>query len=377
MSDRRGDEEDERVPPPLPAAPEPAPPEERAPEPETPRAAPEESPESPEAPARPAQPVQMVPPKNWPPAGAPARPARPMHRPAPPAPEPVDRVPRRITPPSPPRARPAAPPVVRPPRPAPPPPRAPAIARPPAPPPLPAQPPEPVAQPRPRRSLSVRLLLLAAKGAAAFVIVSLLWVLAYRFINPPITLTMIGDRIAGRSITREWTPLARIDPVMWRAVIAGEDALFCSHHGFDFDALEKAYARNKKGGRIRGGSTVSQQTAKNVFLWQGGGYFRKGLEAWFTLLIEGIWGKRRIMEVYLNVAETGIGTYGVTAGARRYFHHDASRMTAREAAQLAAVLPLPKKRAGINPSGYTYRYGKNIAARIATVSRDRLDACVR
>jgi monofunctional biosynthetic peptidoglycan transglycosylase len=164
---------------------------------------------------------------------------------------------------------------------------------------------------------------------------------------------------------------------MARAAIAAEDARFCQHSGFDFEAIEKAYARNATGKkRIRGGSTISQQTAKNVFLWQDGGYLRKGLEAWFTVLIENVWGKRRIMEVYLNVAETGIGTYGAEAGARRYFHHSAARLTRTEAARLAAILPLPKERAAVAPSGFTRRYGNTIAARIGVVRRDALDACV-
>ena len=130
------------------------------------------------------------------------------------------------------------------------------------------------------------------------------------------------------------------------------------------------------GGRIRGGSTISQQTAKTTFLWNGGGYARKGVEAWFTFLIEHLWGKRRIMEVYLNDAETGIGTYGVNAGSQRYFGHDASAMSATEAARIAAILPLPKKRGAIAPKGFTRRYGNTIAARIGVVGRDGLDACV-
>jgi monofunctional biosynthetic peptidoglycan transglycosylase len=134
--------------------------------------------------------------------------------------------------------------------------------------------------------------------------------------------------------------------------------------------------RNASGGRIRGGSTISQQTAKNAFLWQNGGYLRKGLEAWFTFLIENLWGKRRILEVYLNLDETGIGTYGVNAGAERYFGHDASAMTPTEAARLAAVFPLPKKRGAVAPKGFTRRYGNTIAARIPIVARDGLDACV-
>src|SRR5918993_1333722 len=163
---------------------------------------------------------------------------------------------------------------------------------------------------------------------------------------------------------------------MVRAAIAAEDSKFCQHSGFDVEAIENAMKRNASGGRIRGGSTISQQTAKNVFLWQGGGYFRKGVEAYFTFLIEQLWGKRRIMEVYLNVAETGIGTYGANAGAQRYFGHDASALSATEAARIAAVLPLPKQRGAIAPKGFTRRYGNSISARIGGVRRDGLDACV-
>jgi monofunctional biosynthetic peptidoglycan transglycosylase len=163
---------------------------------------------------------------------------------------------------------------------------------------------------------------------------------------------------------------------MVRAAIGAEDSKFCRHSGFDVEAIEDAMKRNASGGRIRGGSTISQQTAKNAFLWQGGGYARKGVEAWFTFLIEHLWGKRRIMEVYLNLAETGIGTYGVNAGAQRYFGHDASAMSATEAARIAAVLPLPKKRGALAPKGFTRRYGNSIAARIGVVGRDGLDACV-
>lgn len=210
----------------------------------------------------------------------------------------------------------------------------------------------------------------------AFLIISLLWVLAYRFVNPPITFTMIGDMVAGRGAQKEWMPISRIDRDMVRASIAAEDSKFCSHSGFDFEAIEDAMKRNASGGRVRGGSTISQQTAKNAFLWQGGGYFRKGMEAWFTFLIEHLWDKRRIMEVYLNLAETGIGTYGVNAGADRYFGHDASAMSPIEAARIAAVLPLPKSRGAVAPKGFARRYGNTIAARIGVVGRDGLDACV-
>jgi monofunctional biosynthetic peptidoglycan transglycosylase len=218
---------------------------------------------------------------------------------------------------------------------------------------------------------------LLARIAVGFVVLSLALVLLFRFVPVPLTATMVMD---GNGITKDWEPLANIDRNLVDAAIAGEDGKFCSHDGFDRDAIQNAIERNmrarEQGGRIRGGSTISQQTAKNVFLWQGGGYLRKGLEAWFTVLIEKLWGKRRIMEVYLNVAETGIGTYGAEAGAQRYFRHSADRLSRIEAARIAAVLPLPKKRAVLAPSGFTRRHGNAIAARIGVVRRDALDACV-
>ncbi|MEY4306465.1 MAG: hypothetical protein RIT52_2640 [Pseudomonadota bacterium] len=221
-----------------------------------------------------------------------------------------------------------------------------------------------------------RLMHFAVRATIGFVIISVLWVAAYRILPPPITVTMLGDVAAGRGLTKSWMSLSDMDPDMARAAIAGEDGKFCSHDGFDREAIANAFRRNQQGGRIRGGSTISQQTAKNAFLWQGGGYVRKGLEAWFTVLIENIWGKRRIMEVYLNIAETGIGTYGANAGAKRYFGHDASSLTPVEAGRIAAVLPLPKKRAAIDPSGFTRSHGNRIAALVGVVKRRRLDACL-
>ena len=229
---------------------------------------------------------------------------------------------------------------------------------------------------RPRGSFFGRLVGWIVKLVVAFFLISILWVLAYRFINPPLTPNMIGDLIAGRGAARDWMPIGKIDRDMVRAAIAAEDSKFCQHKGFDFEAIEDAMKRNASGGRIRGGSTISQQTAKNAFLWNGGGYVRKGFEAWFTFLIEQLWGKRRIMEVYLNLAETGVGTYGVNAGSERYFGHDSSAMSATEAARIAAVLPLPKKRGAVAPKGFTRRYGNTIAARIGVVGRDALDTCV-
>jgi monofunctional biosynthetic peptidoglycan transglycosylase len=223
-----------------------------------------------------------------------------------------------------------------------------------------------------------RVLRWVGRAIIIFVGLSLAWVLLYRFVPVPVTATMLANATDGRGITKDWMSLDTIDPDMARAAIAAEDGNFCSHHGFDFTAIQKALASNIEGDRkIRGGSTISQQTAKNAFLFQGGGYLRKGLEAYFTVLIETLWPKRRIMEVYLNIAETGIGTYGANAGSIRYFNHDASHMTRTEAARIAAVLPLPKKRGAVAPTGFTRRYGDRIARRIGQVQAYGLDSCLR
>lgn len=223
-------------------------------------------------------------------------------------------------------------------------------------------------------SFFCRVTRLLMKAGLYFIGISLLMVVIYRFIPPPVTLTMLMD---SKGINKDWMSLSQIDKNMARAAIAAEDSKFCTHRGFDKEAIEDALRYNARGGKIRGGSTISQQTAKNVFLWQGGGFLRKGLEAYFTVLIELVWGKKRIMEVYLNVAETGIGTYGVNAGAQRYFSHDASTLTRAEAARIAAVLPLPKKRPAIAPSGFVRRYGNSISRRIGVVQRDGLDSCLK
>ena len=212
-----------------------------------------------------------------------------------------------------------------------------------------------------------------AKAILGFIALTLLLVVAFKWLPVPVTATMLMDE---NGITKDWESLDNIDRNLVDAVIAAEDSRFCEHFGFDAEAIEQAMKENMEGGRIRGGSTISQQTAKNVFLWQGGGFFRKGLEAWFTFWIEAVWGKRRIMEVYLNVAETGIGTYGAEAGAQRYFGHSAARLSADEASRMAAALPSPKKRAVKNPGGWLARHGNSIERRIGIVRRDGLDACV-
>jgi monofunctional glycosyltransferase len=212
-----------------------------------------------------------------------------------------------------------------------------------------------------------------ARAIAAFFTLTLVLVVAFKWLPVPVTATMIMD---GEGITKDWESLDNIDRNLVSAVIASEDQRFCQHSGFDTEAIEKAMRANLEGGKIRGGSSISQQTAKNVFLWQGGGYFRKGLEAWFTFWIELVWGKRRIMEVYLNVAETGIGTYGAEAGAQRYFGHSAARLSRDEAGRMAAALPSPKKRSVKDPGGWLARHGNRIEGRIGMVRRDGLDACV-
>jgi len=229
-------------------------------------------------------------------------------------------------------------------------------------------------RPAPERGpgLFSRIAWTITRAVAAFLFLSTALVVIYKFVPVPVTATMIFDP---NGFTKQWTPLSRIDRNMVDAAIAGEDGKFCEHNGFDHEAILKAFERNQRGGRIRGGSTISQQTAKNVFLWQGGGYLRKALEAWFTVLIETIWGKRRIMEVYLNVAETGIGTYGAEAAAQRYYDKSAIRLSRVEAARIAAAFPQPKVRAVTGVTGKVRRHGNAIAAQVNTV-RTGYDACV-
>jgi monofunctional glycosyltransferase len=225
--------------------------------------------------------------------------------------------------------------------------------------------------------MALRFVRFIARFILGFIGLTLLLVVTFKWLPVPFTATMLMD---GDGITSDWESLDNIDRNLVSAVIAAEDSRFCEHYGFDTEAIEQAMRENleaaESGGRIRGGSTISQQTAKNVFLWQGGGFFRKGLEAWFTFWIETVWGKRRIMEVYLNVAETGIGTYGAEAGSQRYFGHSAARLSPDEASRMAAALPSPKKRAVKNPGGWLARHGNRIERRIGIVRRDGLDACV-
>lgn len=201
--------------------------------------------------------------------------------------------------------------------------------------------------------------------------------LVYRFVPPPVTILMIQRLFEGKGLDYRWRPLRKISPALVQAAIASEDARFCEHHGFDFEAIEKAMAANKRRpGRIRGGSTITQQTAKNVFAWPQRSYLRKGVEAYYTVLIETLWGKRRIMEVYLNVAEMGPGTYGAEAAARRYFGVGADQLTRAQAARLVAILPNPLKYKAVQSGPYVARRSRRIGAAAGTVRNDGLASCV-
>lgn len=191
-----------------------------------------------------------------------------------------------------------------------------------------------------------------------FIGISVFWVIIYRFVNPPITWLMLTRGFEQKAdgkpwkIDKEWRDFDDIADAMKRAAVAAEDQTFLENHGFDFNAIEKAIQKNSKSNKLIGGSTISQQTAKNVFLWPGRSWVRKGFEAYFTLLIEIFWSKRRIMEVYLNVIEMGDGIYGVNAAAQAYFHKDAANLTRAQAAAIASIFPSPLKWSATEPSGY-------------------------
>ncbi|KQY79332.1 MULTISPECIES: monofunctional biosynthetic peptidoglycan transglycosylase [unclassified Brevundimonas] len=202
-----------------------------------------------------------------------------------------------------------------------------------------------------------------------------------RFLPPPPTFLMTARLIEGEGLDYRWRSLDHISPRLVQAVIASEDATFCAHRGFDMKAIEtalKANARSEKRGssRIRGGSTISQQTAKNAFLWPGRDWIRKGLEAGYTVAIEAVWGKRRIMEVYLNVAEWAPGVYGAEAASRHWFGKSSTDLTAREAARLAAILPSPRRYDAASPGPYVRRRTSRIQAAMGTVRNDGLASCV-
>lgn len=171
---------------------------------------------------------------------------------------------------------------------------------------------------------------------------SVFYILLCKWVNPPITITQIGSLLTGQGLHRNYISYNEMGTNAKLAVMAGEDQLFPDHNGFDFKSIQKAMKHNQKNKSLHGASTISQQVAKNVFLWQHGGYFRKGLEVYFTFMIEHIWGKRRILQMYLNVAETGKGYFGIEAAAHHYFKKSAKDLSRREAAMIASCLPNPK-----------------------------------
>jgi monofunctional biosynthetic peptidoglycan transglycosylase len=191
-----------------------------------------------------------------------------------------------------------------------------------------------------------------------FVLLSVAAVLILRWVPPPGSMLMVERKVqswfngAPIDVQRDWQSWDAISDNIKVAVIAGEDQKFAEHHGFDLPAIEQAMAHNEQGRSVRGASTISQQTAKNLFLWSGRSWLRKGLEAWFTVLLETFWPKQRILEVYLNSAEWDQGVFGVQAAARHHFGVDASRLSPQQASQLAAVLPNPRKWSASHPNGY-------------------------
>jgi monofunctional biosynthetic peptidoglycan transglycosylase len=213
--------------------------------------------------------------------------------------------------------------------------------------------------------------------AIVLLLIPIAGVLVFRFVAPPPGLLPAERLFEGKGFARDWRPIRRISPNLVYAVIAAEDAKFCNHAGFDGDAIEKALKNNEqRPGHVRGGSTISQQTAKNVFLWPSRDYIRKGAEAWYTVLIERLWGKRRIMEVYLNVVEWAPGVYGAEAASQRWFHVHADQLSPQQADRLAAILPSPLRWKAAAPGPYVRKRSGKIARNVGEVRAEDLAACV-
>jgi monofunctional biosynthetic peptidoglycan transglycosylase len=234
----------------------------------------------------------------------------------------------------------------------------------------------PVADPPKKRGRIRRLWRLTLRILGAFLLLSVVWTAIYAAVPVPITPLMVIRLVEGYGFSKTWMPYDKISPNLARAAIASEDSGFCQHHGFEWEAIENAWHRNQKSRRIRGGSTISNQTAKNAFLWPDRTYPRKALEYYFTGLIELLWGKKRILEVYMNVVEFGPGIYGAEAAAQHYFHKPASALSRREAALLVAVLPSPLKWSVANPGPYVQSRISTISARMMDVPEPSKDPCL-
>jgi monofunctional biosynthetic peptidoglycan transglycosylase len=248
----------------------------------------------------------------------------------------------------------------------------------------------PMAEPKHRSQLAAarrhggpirRVMRWLGRALALFFGISVALVALYRFIPPPVTPLMVIRLFDGNWMSKDWVSYDEISPNLARAVIAAEDSGFCAHWGFDFAAIGKALRHNEKSGRLRGGSTISNQTAKNTFLWPGDTrltrYARKAIEPYFTMLTEVMWGKKRILEVYLNVVEWGPGIYGAEAAAQHHFRKSAAALSRREAALLAAVLPNPLRFTAGKPSGYISRRAGQIQAWMNDVPDPTGDPCTR
>lgn len=203
-----------------------------------------------------------------------------------------------------------------------------------------------------------------------------LYAVALRFVPVPTTILMVQRGLSGEDVRRDWMPLREISPYIVEAVMGGEDSRFCEHDGIDWEAVEQAFDENQEGGRRRGGSTITQQTAKNVFFWNGGGYLRKAAEAWFASLIDFTWGKSRVMEVYLNVAEWGDGIFGIEAAAQARFGKSAKDISQREAALLAAVLPSPNKWRLDPPTNFVSGRADTLRKRMQVIRNSNFASCV-
>lgn len=222
-----------------------------------------------------------------------------------------------------------------------------------------------------RRPLLRRALKLMLRGGLLVVVLVVGWIALYGVVAPPVTPYMISESRRLGNVTQVWRPMAEISPNLARAVVAAEDANFCLHWGFDMEAIRLAIAA----GAARGGSTISQQTVKNAFLWQGRSWLRKALEAAMTPVMEAIWPKARVLEVYLNIVEFGEGIFGAEAAAQHYFGISAADLTPAQAARLAAVLPNPQGRSASSPTTATLDRARSIADGAATIGADGRDAC--
>jgi monofunctional biosynthetic peptidoglycan transglycosylase len=226
-----------------------------------------------------------------------------------------------------------------------------------------------------RRGWWQRLSRYAAIAAGGMILLSMTQVLLLRWVDPRTSAFMISARVGSwfdgdprpLHLRREWRDYQHISPQLALAVVASEDQRLLEHHGFDFTQIQKAMDDAERGGRARGASTISQQVAKNLFLWSGRSWLRKGLEAWYTVLIEALWSKRRILEVYLNIAQFGHGVYGAEAAAQTFFGKPAARLTGAEAARLAAVLPNPEQRRADAPGAYVLRRQQEIEQQMAAL----------